>query len=543
MIVLRFPSVLSRALTVVAISAVLSSVAHAQDDARARADSLVRVGDAAANESRHRTAIEAYEQAIALDSARRTSLLPRLGRQYLWSDEPRQAVRLFGEYLTAHPTSCETKLDLGLAHSWADALDEARATYDDVAAACLYERGEARLGAARVLRWGNRLSAAERRYRTVMADGTDRDREQAAIGLAYVYLARAEPRAALALGDSLERSGSRDPSLAEARAMALADLGALGTAVASARAARAEGRGSASLDRLAVSYRERARASISAGARGFRDRDGTTYRAADVASAAAPLAVGTMRIAARAAELRKDGVVLESREAEASLDSRLARSLAISARGGIRSYEANDFTPWEGEVNLAWLPADHHRVDLTAARIMLGDNMAAIQEKLVGTFASAGITERLTSSFSVAVSGDVTDWSTGNRRTRLRATPRLSLEGVPAVTLEWPTTWQRYDEPFDFLLFSPRAYVETGPALSVYRRVASVWYLSAYGRVGRLRESGQDWQALGIARASVERDIRSHWGIRIDGAWSNSNLAGSAGFQRTMAGASLTIRP
>jgi tetratricopeptide (TPR) repeat protein len=534
--------VLQSALTV-AFVATVAPGASAQGDARPNADSLIAVGNAAAHESRHRAAIDAYERAIALDPARRDSLLPRLGRQYLWSDEPRQAARLFGEFLAKHPRSCETRLDLGLAWSWADALDEARATYDEVAASCLYERGQARLGAARVLRWSNKLTAAARRYHEVIADGNDSDREQAAIGLAYVHLARAEPRAALSLADSLERAGSRDPSLAEARAMALADLGALGTAVATAREARANGRGSASLDRLAEGYRERARASFSAGARGFRDRDGTSYRAADVASAAAPLAVGTMRVAARATELRKDGVILESREAEASLDSRLARWLAISARGGVRSYESIDFGPWEGEVNLAWLPDDRHRVDFTAARIMIGDNIAAIQEELTGTFMSAGITERFTPNFSLAVSGDVTDWSAGNRRTRMRATPRLSLESVPVVTFEWPTTYQRYDEPFEFLLFSPREYVETGPALNLYRRVARVWYLSAYGRAGGLRESGRDWQALGIARASVEREIRSHWGIRVDGGWSNSNLAGSAGFQRTSVGLSLTIRP
>jgi tetratricopeptide (TPR) repeat protein len=527
--------------SVLVVSTATSAVA--QGDARARADSLVEIGNVAAHDSRHREAIEIYERAIALDSARRTSLLPRLGRQYLWSDEPRQAARLFTEYLTANPTSCETKLDLGLAWSWADELQNARATYDDVAASCLYERGQARLGAARALRWGNKPTAAERRYHQVMADGSDTDREQAAIGLAYVYLARAEPRRALALADSLERAGSRDASLAEAKAMALADLGALGTAVATARAARADGRGSASLDRLADGYRERARASFSAGARGFRDRDGTNYRAADVASAAAPLGFGAMRVAARATELRKDGVSLESREAEASFDSRLARWMAVSARGGMRAYEATDFNPWEGELNVALLPGDRHRVDVTAARIMLGDNVAAIQQELVGTFASVGITERFTPNFSVAVSGDVTDWSTDNRRTRARVTPRMSFEVLPAVTLEWPTAYQRYDEPFAFQLFSPREYVETGPALNVYRRVAQAWYVSAYGKAGGLRESGRDWQALGIARASVERDIRSHWGIRFDAGWSNSNLAGSAGFQRTTAAVSLTIRP
>ena len=111
------------------------------------------------------------------------------------------------------------------------------------------------------------------------------------------------------------------------------------------------------------------------------------------------------------------------------------------------------------------------------------------------------------------------------------------------MTLEWPTTYQRYDTPFDFRFFSPKEYVETGPALNVYKRVASIWYLSAYARGGGLRETGRSWQALGMGRASVERDVRNHWGMRIETAWSNSNLAGSAGFRRTTVAAGITIRP
>ena len=79
--------------------------------------------------------------------------------------------------------------------------------------------------------------------------------------------------------------------------------------------------------------------------------------------------------------------------------------------------------------------------------------------------------------------------------------------------------------------------------MNVYRRVASVWYLSGYARAGGLRETGHAWQALAIGRASVEREIRSHWGVRLDAGWSNSNLAGSAGFQRTSLGLGVTIRP
>ena len=410
-------------------------------------DSLVRVGDVAAGESRHRAAIAAYERAIALAPTHRAGLLPRLGRQYLWADSPRHAARLFVEYLALHPNSCETRLDLGLAWSWADELDAARETYDTVAAHCLYERGQARLGAARALRWDNQFSSAERRYNEVLADGTDGDREQAAIGLVYVRLARAEPRAALALADSLIATGSRDPALTEARVMALADLGAFGAAMESARSAQTDGRGSTSLDRLTRGYVERARPSFVAGVRGFRDRDGTSYRAADLGSAVAPLSLGTLRATARSAELRGDGdsVSLRSREAEAALEIRPAAALAIVGRAGVRDYDGVDFTPWEGEIDLVWLPGDRRRVDVAAARIMLGDNVAAVQERLVGTFASIGLTERLSTGLSVAVSVDGTQWSEGNTRMRARLTPRLALEGVPVMTIEWPTIYQYYD--------------------------------------------------------------------------------------------------
>jgi hypothetical protein len=534
---------LGQLVAMLAAMALPSARAARAQDARTVADSLITAGDIAAHDSKALAASAAYERAIVLDPDVRLSLLPRLGRQYLWSDRPRQAARLFSDYLDVHPRSCETQLDLGLAQSWANELDAARATYDSIAAHCLYERGAARLGAARVLRWGNHFSAAERRYRAVQADGSDRDREQATIGLAYVRLAQARPRAALALADSMLAAGSRDPSLVEARVMALADLGAVAAAVDLVRAERAAGRGSASMDRLARGWEERARTSFTVGGRGFDDQDGTTYRAADLASAAAPLALGSVRMAGRVAELRGDSAELRSREVETSLDVRPMHAAAVSARLGLREYEDTGFSPWDAEVNVAWLPGDRHRVDVTAARLVIADNVAAIQNRLVGTYGSIGITERLTSGLSLALSADQTRWSEDNTRLRLRATPRLSFEGVPMVTLEWPTTYQRYDTPFAFRFFSPEEYVETGPAVNVYKRVASVWYVSAYARGGALRETGRSWQALGIGRASVERDVSSHWGVRVEGGWSNSNLAGSAGFRRASLAAGLTIRP
>ena len=532
-----------RVVRLIATSAVVVPATLVAQDARTVADSLVHAGDIAARESKSYEAIAAYERAIVLDRYRRLPLLPRLGRQYLWSDRPNQAVELFREYLALHPRACETQLDLGLALSWASQLEAARVAYDSVAANCVYERGAARLGAARVLRWGNHFAASERRYREIQADGSDLDREQAAIGIAYVRLAQSRPRAALALADSMIATGSNDRSLVEARVMALADLGALGAAVDLVHAEREAGRGSASMDRLARGWEERARTSFAAGARGFRDHDGTSYRAAELASGAAPLTLGAVRVAGRGAELRGDGVALRSREVETSLDLRLAPAVALSARAGLSAYDDIAFSPWDGEVNVAWLPGDRHRLDVAAARVIISDNVAAIQNRLTGTFGSVGISERLTSGLSLAVSADATRWSEDNTRLRVRVTPRWSFEGVPIFTLEWPTTYQHYDAPFDFRFFSPEQYIETGPAVNVSKRVARVWYLSAYARGGALRETGSEWQPLGMGRASVERDVTSHWGVRLDGGWSNSNLTGSAGFQRTSLSLGVTIRP
>jgi tetratricopeptide (TPR) repeat protein len=143
---------------VLALPRAAGAQADTRADTRALADSLVSAGDVAARDSKPREAIDAYERAIVVDTSRRLALLSRLGKQYLWSDSPRQAARLFTDYLAAHPQSCDARLDLALALSWANALDSARVIYDDVAARCVYERGDARLGAARVLRWGNNFS-------------------------------------------------------------------------------------------------------------------------------------------------------------------------------------------------------------------------------------------------------------------------------------------------------------------------------------------------------------------------------------------------
>ena len=82
-----------RAARLIAATALVVPGTLRAQDARAVADSLVHAADIAAHDSKPYEAIAAYERAIVLDREVRLSVLPRLGRQYLWTDRPRQAAR------------------------------------------------------------------------------------------------------------------------------------------------------------------------------------------------------------------------------------------------------------------------------------------------------------------------------------------------------------------------------------------------------------------------------------------------------------------
>ncbi len=116
------------------------------------------------------------------------------------------------------------------------------------------------------------------------------------------------------------------------------------------------------------------------------------------------------------------------------------------------------------------------------------------------------------------------------------------FEGVPRVTIEWPSLYMRYDRGFAFNLFSPRRYVETGPAINVYRRFARYWNAAAYVRVGLQEEEALGWKNLAVVRLSLERDLHDVWALGGTLSWSNSNLASSTGFRRTAGSLNLIRR-
>lgn len=516
--------------------------AAAQTTGASGADSLVLAGDVAARASNHREAIKWYELAVRRDSALYGPLLAKLGRQYLWADKSSTAARMLGAYLRANPTDCEVRRDAALALSWKGALDDAQQAWRELGVRCPSLTGDARLGEAQVLRWANQPRAAASRYRSQLGHPDASVRRRAALGLGYAYLDLGQPRVARTVFDSLLRAGDASSDAFEGRARASWDLGQRTAAHAILAQAQAADVFTKSLSTLDALLAVEDNASVSPTVRGFRDRDRTNYRAYELTTAVGGGNSLNMNATARRAELRGQGALLQSDEGSLAWRARPHAAVAVAMEAGVRSWDAIDRTDGFGEVTLTVLPNDAQRVDMSAARLLVTDNVAAVNAGLAGSFASVGVTQRLGTHTAVALSADRTRWSTGNTRVRYRGTLTRRFDGVPSVTLEWPTVVQQYDAPFAFGFFSPDLYVETGPALIVYRRLQRVWHLSAYGRAGTLRETGGDWQPLALTRVSLEREVARHWGVRADGSWTNSNLAGSAGFQRTALSLQITAR-
>ena len=488
-------------------------------------------GDFYAERDQHHDSVAAYERALETDPERRAVLLPKLARQLLWSDRARRAAELFAEHLESDGRDCDARNDYALALAWSDQLSAALEQYRRVIEECPAIRNAARVRAAMAARWEDRPSVAARLYRDVVREGSAAEAEEARVGLAHVRLMRGETRRALEEFALLENESI--PAAREGAAIASARLGDLGAASTRITAAEAQGDLSRDLLDLREYVRDADLLEIRPAVHAFRDADGTTFRAGGVAVSQGWGRRGRGGLNAGRSVLSGDRRRFRATWLELHAEHR--ESPALAARVGVRrsAYSQNDWNPFSGEAHVIWTPSDDLRVDAAVARIIVTDNVAAIENRLRGNYASVGADYRVGRADTITAGVDRTSWSEGNHRTRVVATWRRQLEGVPRVTVEWPTLVQHYDRPFSFGLFSPRRYFETGPGVNFYRRFARVWNASVYARTGVQREDDEDLRALGIARVALERDLRDRWALRASAAWSNSNVTGSGGFRRT----------
>jgi tetratricopeptide (TPR) repeat protein len=516
-------------------------LALAGNAAAQSADALVRAGDAAAAADRHADAIAAYEAAIARQPAMRAEMTARLGRQYLWANKTSRAVELLGEFATAHPDDCDVRFDYALALSWNNQLHSAHVEYERLQKVCPDRRHQARLRQAQIARWQDRQSAAAALYRQVLDEGNEAERRDARVGLGFVELEKDYNRGASAIF-AAEVSSSPTATVYEGSALSAVRMGDPAAAAVTIRNAEQAKEVSRDLADVREELRLRDRAAVTPRVTAFHDADGTDYRGGELGGSFGWMRRGRAAAVVGTSTLERGNDSIDDRWIGLSLEHRFNPSLAVVASGRAHAFESIDFRPATGELDVVFTPNDRTRIDAAAARILISDNIAALEHHLAGNYVSAGFDRRVSYLTTLSLSADDTRWNTDNERQRVRFNVIHRFEGVPRVTLEWPSLYMRYDEGFAFHLFSPRRYVETGPAVNVYRRFARHWNAAAYLRAGVQQEEAMGWKNLAIARLSLERDLHDTWAVSAAVSWSNSNLASSAGFQRTAASLTLTRR-
>jgi len=507
------------------------------------AGTLLLAGDAASAADHHVEAIAAYEAAIAQRPALRGELSAKLGRQYLWADKARRASELLRDFLAAHGDDCDVRFDYALALSWSDQLRAAKREYQQLTRSCPARLQQARLREAQIDRWQDRQSAATTLYRQVLAEGNEEERRDARVGLGFVELEKDFNRGAATVFAGVfsgERAGPA--TIYEGSALAAVRVGDPAAAASIIRDAEAANAVSRDLADVRRELLRRDHAAITPRMTIFRYADGTSYRAAEVAGSLGWMRSGRADAMFGTSSIRHSREQVDDRWAGASIEHRFAPSFAVIGSARHHSFDPVGFGPTTGEVDLVITPSDRTRVDAAVARIVIGDSLVALRQHLTGNFVSLGVDRRLTYRTTLSLSADDTRWSTNNERQRVRVNVIHRFEGVPRLTVEWPSLYMRYDRGFAFNLFSPRRYVETGPAVNVYRRFARHWNAAAYLRVGVQQEEAMGWKELAIARLSLDRDLHDAWAFGIAASWSNSNLASSTGFRRTSVSLNLTRR-
>jgi hypothetical protein len=526
-----------RVLWLMAVLSMVASPARSQS-----ADEWVERGHEAARENRHDAAIEAYGRAIALNAALRPELLASLGRQHLWADRPAHAAALLAEYLAVRD-DCDVRSDYGLALSWNDELAAAARVLERVIVECPAAAAHARLRLALVRRWQDLPTPAQQLYETAAAGGSRDDVRAARLGLAHVALMRDYNRAALHEFRALAAeapTGGEARAAREGEAIALARLGMHASAGDLVEGAAAAGPLSRDLQEVRNLIAFQRRPQVTPIVRALRDADGMQLTVVGAAAGTGLGSRGRAGIEVTHWTLGNGGTDMSATRLAANAAVRWTAALA--ARGELAGARVSDggWTPLTGELNVIFTPTDRLRGDAAFARLIVNDNIAAVQNRLIGSFLSMGADVRVAAAVTLAASVDGTLWSTGNRRVRFRSAARWQREGVPRLTLELPVLVQLYDEPMPFAFFSPARYIEAGPGATVQWRVRRHWSVSLYGRVGAQHETGGAWDPFGTARAAARRDAIRDWSVQASLAWSNSNLASSTSFQRTALELSVT---
>lgn len=521
----------------------LAGLGRGVESARAQSvevDSLIRAGDEAARDSEHHRALRLYGQAVARDSSLAEALAAKIGRQHLWAGETEAAIRWLRRYRDNHPRQCDVWLDYALALSWAGRLGNATTSYQAVLEACPSHRNEARLGLARVRRWQEQLGKARRLYEDVRAAGAPDQQEAARVGLGLLSRSLFEPRRALTTFQRVLAEDSSAVAAVEGLAAAYMDLGLDDRAEEVLTSAAKRGLHSPGMEDARERLEARQSVSLETAGSRFSDSDGTDLTAGRLLLSV-PVAFRTnVVVSGERLELTRSGA-FSVWSPGVRLTHQFSAAWQLSTGGYWHQFEGGTRDLTTGWGTLAWTPSDRFRLEASGGRTWLPDNFAALRERVTGAYGSVQTAVGIGPYDVLELTGHLTRF--GDERHRLRGTLQWShrFEGVPRLTIRWPTTVLTYDNPFPFALWSPDFYVESGPGLSLYQRLGTNWHLNLFARGGVQRETGLDAQFLADLRGGLSWEYAPGSRLWIDASWSNSSVAGAQGFRRTAAEAGLAI--
>jgi tetratricopeptide (TPR) repeat protein len=502
---------------------------HSSGDAK----TLVRRARDAAAADRHAEAIELFRSAFESDSTLVPELGKELGLQYLWNDQPIEAIPWLEAYIAAHPDELEGCIGYATALSWVDRHAEALARYRDI------ERMhpssiEARIGQARVLSWMDRNREAERLYRKIL--DMDPDNLEAQLGLAQVVNWQGRHREARELyREILEREPENGEALT-GLAQAERWLGRNDRALAMLEGLESGGQNAilAEIEReLSPSLRiEYGVSSDSDELVIHRFETGITFWPDDLTS----IGIFGGRLSMRQDD--RPRITVESLSIR--LFRRFNEDYALTCHLSPLSTTIFDTFTFDGW--LTWTPVWRLRMDITAYRVMIETPLSVMRE-ITANGGNIGADLRISERVAATSLLDRRRYADGNYRNlwsakltwrAMRSPVELSL--VPGYMGFAFSRWERNG------YYSPEEYHNIGCGVLLQKSIARTWSFVMEGRVSEEKERDGEFFTVGSFRAGVEFLARERLSLGGEFFTSNSRLAGEAGYDRTMGSVSATVR-
>ena len=507
------------------------------------ASQLVDQARVAAEEDRHKNAIDLYRDAVTADRSLRAAVATELGHQYTWAEMPESAMVWYEIAMRADPANMDATLGMARALAWAGRHRASERRYLAMLPASGARRNEVLVGMAKVTSWQGDLGRAESIYLQVLK--SDPGNVEAHLGRAEVTNWSGRHREAETLYDHTLASEPQNNEARVGLAWAQHWAGRSNQALQTLRS----GGGHTDLEKAASNIRQDGRIR---GSNRFSFRDNSTdgdFHQLESSLFMAP-ALGTeVTLSYARGRLTVPGSPdIDRDQLSVVIQRRLSALAAVTvspgvvlnrfdtvtlAPGNLRNNEFNLFV-WDAYATLT--PGDWVRLDIGNSRQTLGIPQTTFREIDV-TETTAGLDWRLRHRFATFWTLKYSAYSDANSRfavsQRVEWTPRITAAGrwKNAFVLSQGIEYWDFEKQLDNGYFNPLTYVHVFGAArfahDLSPRVRTEWM----GRIGVEKENGQDWTDVGSFEVSIRIKTARDLFIGAGYSGSGSRLDSPDGFR------------